>query len=622
MCGFVFISVKSTSNDLVRRKVERGLQAIQHRGPDSQGIWVDDAQEGVKIGIGHVRLSILDQSLAGNQPMFSSDQKIAMAFNGEIYNYEEIRKKIHFKNFNSTSDSEVLLEGYAEHGVEWFQHLRGMFAAVFCDKRKNETVLVRDQLGVKPIYYYQNNTIFAACSEIKGLKAIVPEIGELCKNSLFEFLSCGFVFEPDTGLVGVKKVPPGCFLVVKNGVTKIINYFDIETATKSVLPVSIAISDAILNQTNADAKIGVFFSGGLDSSIIASTVNLPCLFAKYSDSATPNNQKNGDEEAVDGIGRKLGFEVKKILVADQLDSHENIIKAIKQVVIGNEELISDFTFYASKTLSSAAKERGFKVMLSGMGGDESFIGYPRYKILIQHRKYKLISWIIRLIKRSRVFSGNIDVITKSDRLNAYYNESEFVIAYSRLLGYFDQEELRGLISDTEYVLRVRIFNEKCGKYLGNMTAEANISKALILDYYGFLSHNLMVADKSSMIEGIELRVPLLDQDLYCQNIARVRRDSKAVKYGKVPIRNLLEKLVGSKILNRRKVGFNPPLDKVINNLGSAKIKELVFNTELLEVVDKGAVEVLIDEHFAGRKYNALKLWQMLYLSFWLSEKKA
>jgi len=601
-------------------KLVESLALISHRGPDATHYqsWVADNRH---IGFGHVRLSILDITANGDQPMISHSGKVAMVFNGEIYNYRELTAS-HLAGFEfrGDSDSEVLLELYSRFGPKIFEQLRGIFAAAFLDISSGELVVVRDQMGVKPIYYSDNESGFYASSEIKGLLPFIQAAPEVDMDDLFEFLNCGFVYEPNTGLKHIKKVPAGTFLRVRDGRSEIVRYFDLAVETKGAKDFDeILIRSAIEKQLISDVKLGVFFSGGTDSSVIAAIANRPTLFAAYNSEELERSGVINDEPYAKEISRHLGIEMNRVTIDTGDTDSEAVLAAMKAVASGTEELISDFTYSVSSKLAFASRNLGFKVMLSGMGGDETFLGYPRY-MLLQNRS--LLSRISCLLKFQPIYwmlRSRRTLSKKIDRLLSFCDESDFNQAYNRLLGYFNTSELSAL-----WARDFNEFNERMlarqKMLLNKFESDHEVVKALVLDYHGFLSHNLMVADKSSMEHGLEVRVPLLDQDLYCRHLASLRSEARPTGFGKEILKSFSRRLIPRQLLERPKTGFNPPLDLKIKKIGEKRILDLMKRSDLFSYVSLSAVEVIVSAHFNGHSNNTYKIWQLLYLTFWLETR--
>jgi asparagine synthase (glutamine-hydrolysing) len=609
---------------LVDKSVEldKSLLAIQHRGPDSSGKQTWGADGSRYIGLGHVRLSILDLSITGYQPMVSCDEKLVMVFNGEIYNHQELRKRLPGYVFVGHSDSEVLLEYYRRFGTSGLPDLRGMFTVAFYEADSGKLVLVRDQIGVKPLYYTQSDKGFFFSSEIRGLRSFLGSTPRVDHDALFEFMSCGFVYEPHTGFENILKLPAGSYAVVQDGTVNLHQFFDIEKESRQAAYSDQLVAQSIKRQLESDVKLGVFYSGGLDSSVIAAYAQKPSLFAQYEQNDVTLSGAENDEPYAEAIAERLKLDLRKVPLGFDHADPESILKSMRTVAAGTEELISDYTYFASAELSRVARSEGFKVMLSGMGGDEVFVGYPRYRLLIGGALFRSLGNAAQWGGLRSILRRIPSIAKKVDRFAHFYSEKEFALRYARLLGYFRQQELRDLLGDTEYDSRAKSFVEKSNGFLKGFERDSPVIRAMILDFYGFLSHNLMVADKSSMSVGLELRVPLLDQDLYCGYLGALRNGREPVIFGKQPLKKLLLSLLPRALVHRRKTGFNPPLDAKINMIGEMRILQILRLGFMASVLNLPAAEAIVRRHFANMENNSYKIWQLLYLSFWLDEHKS
>jgi asparagine synthase (glutamine-hydrolysing) len=613
MCGVTgFYSLAEKENN-----ANVSLQKIKHRGPDSIGLQLYRKHE-YFVGLGHVRLSVMDLSRSADQPMVSSDGCVVMVFNGEIYNFKQLKSELPGYDFRNHSDSEVLLEYYCRFGADGFAHVRGMFAVAFYNLKSGELVLVRDQIGVKPIYYCQDNDGVYFSSEVRGLRPYVREPFKIDPSSLYEFLSCGFVYEPDTGLEGVKKVPAGHYVTILGKSLIVRKYFDLEFETRSKVFDSTMVKAAVESQLDSDVKLGTFFSGGLDSSIIAAYARTTAIFANYNKQEILAGGGTPDQPYALGIAAHLGIELETTEIESEKLNIDETLDSMKRVAEGNEELISDYTFLASLELSKGARAKGFKVMLSGMGGDETFVGYPRYNVLIHNMPYFFLAKLSSIPTFKKILRRFPGIAKKIERLVSYYEEGSFVVAYSRLLGYFSGSELEQLLGVERYEVQTSNFTTKLNPLLKDFEYDNSLVKGLVLDYHGFLSHNLSVADKSSMQVGLELRVPLLDQDLYTSYLSGLRTGAKTHRVGKVSLTRLLVQLVPRKFVCRKKAGFNPPLDGKILAIGELKIISIFRSGVLYHQISQSFIEEMVNDHFKGLANNTYKIWQLLYLHFWLA----
>lgn len=609
MCGVSFYLSRSSNYDC---ELSRSLDLMAHRGPDARGQFVD-CYSLVNIGMGHTRLSIMDTSDDGSQPMFKDD--LVITFNGEIYNHEELREILISEfdvSFNSGSDTEVILNLFQRFREKSFSMLRGMYAIVIYDKSIGKIYVARDTIGIKPLYFYKNSDSIFFASEIKALRSY-PEVKfDISKDDVYEFFNNGFLYEPNTGYSYIKKAVPGILYIINLDDLSVTEkdykddlVYDVDASLDSL------VSEALRRQDIADVPLGIFFSGGLDSSIIASvSTRKKLLFAKYESDYYADIDLRFSKK----IARHLKKDIDVCYLGAESITPESILDKIDFVAKNTEELISDFTFYSTYQLSKAASDSGFKVMLSGMGGDEVFGGYPRYNVVKYDSLIRAISPLLKFAHRFNLYPKRYD--KRFERLVSYSSEKFWPLAYSRLLGYFSDKDLKSMFKDDRELRRRYTSRLSTVVPLECKTIKSKVKLAQLYDFQGFLSHNLMVSDKASMLASIELRVPLLDEALVHKGERLCASDMIKNKKLKYPLYGLAEKLLPKKLLDRPKTGFNPPLDNMIYELGENNIKIIVSN--LSDFINLDHVNYLIDQHFSGRTNNTYKIWQLLYFSRWLN----
>lgn len=605
MCGISFYFSK---NKPYETELCKSLMLTSHRGPDARGTYFKETKNGF-LGLGHNRLSIIDLSSSGAQPMMTGD--IRIVFNGEIYNYKEIRQDLVNLgySFDTLTDTEVILKSYAEYGVECFSLFRGMFTFIIVDEAKNRVFLARDSVGIKPLYIYQSDKSLYACSEIKGLK-VFPEVDHtISKQDIFEFFNTGFLYEPSTGFDYIKKLPPGHYLEIdlEDGNFSVKDYSPPRSPDYQ-LDLGQKIANAIEMQRLADVPVGIFFSGGTDSSILACLANdTSLLFAGYD----KNTTSELDSKYAALISQYLKANLTSVQIQGSSSEVSEILNSFYFVADNTEELISDYTFWSTYLLSMAARDSGYKVMLSGMGGDEVFAGYPRYLVVKYHSLIKLLAPIFKILHHASLVPNSLS--KKFDRLLSYIEEQDWSLGYSRLLGYFSALELRKLFKNFDDLNSV--YKRKLGIINGRFVGQDRVKKAQHFDSLGFLSHNLAVADKASMLASIELRVPLLDESIYAHGLNSKSKELIPVLSLKKPLKRLLHTLLPKKLTNRPKTGFNPPLDGLIQSLGPSVILNELKN--LHKEFELKPIEDIVNAHFLGTENNTYKIWQLLYFSRWL-----
>ena len=605
MCGI------SGYIDTLNRDIDlsQSLKSMVHRGPDNtsqKSYIINDFH----LGLGHNRLSIIDTSEVANQPMVSNCENFVMIFNGEIYNYKYLSTLL--DNFcpKTNSDSEVLLEYFIQYGVKGFHKVNGMFTVVFLDITRNKLFILRDPVGIKPIYLYENDKQLFFSSEIKGLKAYVGEL-KINNKKIYEFFSLGYLIEPETGFENIKKLMPGSFFEfnLNNGSSFIDLYTDNSKFNSNDNINTNILVDSIKDQLMSDVKVGLFFSGGVDSTVLAAATDLDCVYIN-----NPNESKNNlDKISVDHFKTIRNNSVIEI---DSVDDSNAPLDIMKFVAINSEDLVSDYTFYSIFRISKYAKQNNYKVMLSGMGADEIFLGYPRHRFAKYHKQFRFFSFLLRfnsLYNCLEKFFPN-----KLDRLHAFMKESNFTKAYFNLIGYFSINDLKNLLNPKEFIIGKRSYFNKIDNLSKSLEEYNSLdSKMWELDRLGFLSHNLMVCDKATMINSIEMRVPFLNLRIF----NRIHSNLKYMKWNGLGDKNILKKYLSlfnlQYFFKRKKQGFNPDLNKLINSITKKDIEGVLIDNNLLdEVFNKGYISTLIDSHYDGSKNNSYKLWQLVYFHFW------
>lgn len=625
MCGISgYISAVNEEENLIR-----SLAAMAHRGPDNRGSWTNRFNNDHFIGLGHARLSIIDLSEESNQPLFSPCRNYVLCYNGEIYNFRELRVNIEKEKgvvFQTKGDAEVLLMGLILYGTNFISMLEGIFAFVFLDRNEKELILGRDHAGIKPLYYChdEQGSLFFA-SEIEALMCygeVKPEFDESC---LYEFLCNGFLYEPRTGYKNITKIPQGSYLLVNSrGEYRTHRYYNILEAFDGDQKIynkdcfGKLLKKTVEQQLVADVKIALFFSGGLDSSALLTVAppHTDVLFLEYDEHGAAIDGSNNEKKHALSVSLKLGVEVDHVRIEGASMTCDEIIHSFRQVAEGTEELISDYTYLAAYSLSKVACLKGYKVILSGMGGDEAFAGYPRHLLCKYSSLFSAIKvgiqWARPWFMKSKRWGKKVD------RFLSFFSDEPFILRYARLIGYFSAQEITDLMDGRSNEGK-SLFLERMSNSCKQIEKVSDLKKAQYLDYLGFLPHNLMITDKAGMANSVEIRVPLLDSRLYRE--AMKMDDDYLIKWmwSKWPVRKYLIRKVGLKNAFRRKVGFNPPLDKKIQKLGRDRVCDELSQTPIYRYLNRVVAEHVINVHFTGEVNNTYKIWQLLYLGYWLEK---
>lgn len=607
MCGIAGMMLID-GGPVVPGKLRAMANQMAHRGPDDAGYWVDRF-----VGLAHRRLSIIDVH-GSRQPMARGQATIS--FNGEIFNYMEIRRELQAGgyNFQTRGDTEVLLALYLQDGFASIKRLDGQFAFAIYDKADEKLLLFRDRMGVLPLFYYWDGRTFLFASEIKALLRVLPKAAELDVQSLKEYLAYRSVPFPDTLFRGIKKLPPGHKLCLdRKGRLQIESYWSIPTerldrkinSTIATNHVQSGIEQAVSSRMVGDVPVGAYLSGGVDSSLLVAMMKQVTGGAKIETYSAGFNDVRFDE-------LPYARRVSKLLGTRH---HEVIIEA-KDF----ENLWSKLTWHRDAPVSEPAdlaifrlalKAQGnVKVLLSGEGSDELFAGYPKYRFakwaalssaLPPPARYRLFHTLERCLperaSRLRIMVRAMSARCKADRFQSWF--APFT-AYERDM----------LIYGTERRRHEEIISSVQGD---------TIRRMLYFDCHSWLVDNLLErGDRMSMAASIECRPPFLDHRLVELAFSLPSRLKVRAGSGKWIFKQVAYRYLPSEIVERKKVGFRVPLDawfrEDLRNLAGDML--LSRNSFVGGMLDRGAIGTILDDHFKNRRNEEMKIWTLLCLEVW------
>ena len=527
-------------------KIRGASEAIKHRGPDGCGYW----EEG-DISLGHRRLSIIDLSINANQPMTSLNEDVVIVFNGEIYNYLELKNKLKSKGylFQTKSDTEVVLASYQEWGCQAFERFNGMFSFTIFDKKKNKLIAVRDYAGIKPLYYSFQNNSFIFCSEVRGFKVYDPKWQ---KNPNWDalYLTFGFIPQPYTTLKNVLSLSKGSYLIIDTRTGKLEKkkykqfFFDnlINKEKDAIGSVRSTVKESISRNMISDAPLGIFLSGGIDSSLIA----LLADSMGHKDLTTLSvtfNERLFDESSYQKIiidkMRPHKHINQNIDATDFIENIDDIFKAMDQPSCDSVN-----SYFVSK----AAHENNLKTVLSGVGADELFGGYPSFNRIETLKKLsKIPSFLLRLME----YFPN-EKISRLAYLGSNSQYGEYLF-------------LRGGMSPALTSKIIGLTKKEICNILSNLEIEEH-SKNYDKNFAAFLETNIYMEnqllkdiDYMSMWNSLEVRVPFLDKEL----LNLMHTISPSIKFDKKIPKYLLvkafEDILPKEIVYRKKQGFTFPI---------------------------------------------------------------
>ncbi len=599
MCGIVGF-VDKRNKEEKQRFIKKMADRIKHRGPDGEGYYVDD-----KVALGHRRLSIIDLSL-GSQPMYNETEDIVIVFNGEIYNYIELKNELKEKHtFKTNSDTEVLVHGYEEWGKSLPKKLRGMFAFAIWDKRTEMLFCARDNFGIKPFYYYQNEDAFLFASEIKAFLEYPLFHKELNKELIGPYLSFSFTPTAETFFKGVYRLDPGCTLTYQNGKIEIERYYQIEFNPEKrdfdsvVEEISQTMQESVTYHMLSDVEVGSFLSSGIDSSYIVSLARPDKTYTVGYD-----NPKYDETLYAKDLAEKLGIKnISKKITKDEY------FAILPKIIYHMDEPSSDPASIMLYFVSNLAS-KDVKVVLSGEGADEFFGGYNTYHDELDLKWYNKVPYPIRHLA-SLVFS-----------LLPEFRGRNFIVR-------------RGLKLENDYIGVNKVFSEKERKKVLNtkdsiqnkeltkpifamvQNQDAVTKKQAIDIYFWLIKDILQKADRMTMANSIEGRVPFIDKEVF-RVASRLTESDKVTKENtKVALREAAKKVIPNEAYKKKKLGFPVPLrewlreDDVYLEVKSTFQKEYVrgfFNQKY--------ILKLLDLHRKKKKDTYKKVWTIYSFLKW------
>ena len=623
MCGIVGTLGGNTE------LVESASAVIKHRGPDDSGVFVDKS---LNIGLGHQRLSILDISNLGHQPMFSSDRKVIIVFNGEIYNFRELRAQLEEKGyiFHGNSDTEVLLNLYLLEGKARLSKLNGIFAFAIWDANSETLFVARDALGVKPLYYFEKEGIFTFASEIKALLELTHIDKELDIEAINRYLAFLWCPGKETPLTSVKKLLPGEALIVEKGRIKEkwqwyqLPIFRITknnlSKNDAITGVEFHLRQAVQRQMVADVPLGAFLSGGLDSSAVVTFArelnpDIRCFSIE--------TQGKQDPGFVDDLpyARKVAKHLDVSLDVVSIDSHK-MAEDLEYMVTQLDEPLADPASLNVFYISKLAKEQGIKVLLSGTGGDDLFTGYRRHYALQLERYWRWMPqyFLSMLARTSRYLNTNHST---QRRLVKFFNGVNLENS-ERLMNYF--RWTNNSVLNSLYSKEFKEDIEVCDPSLPMKDFISSISsdiplldKMLTLEQRFFLAdHNLIYTDKMSMAASVEVRVPFLDTDLVEFAASIDNKHKQRGSKGKWVLKKAMEPYLPKDVIYRPKTGFGAPLRSWMKNdlrelLGDLLSADSLNNRGLFSA---SAVQQLIMDNDNGKIDASYTLLSLLCIEIW------
>ena len=618
MCGIAGIVSTQAGSRVEAATIHRMCQAIVHRGPDDEGIFVKDG-----TGLGMRRLSIIDLS-GGHQPVFNEDRSVWVVFNGEIYNFPELRKELEARGhrFYTHTDTEVIVHLYEDMGSDCISKLRGMFGIALYDEKRRRLLLARDRLGKKPLHYAVSNGRLLFGSEIKSILAAAPELADVNAQGLLEYLHFGYVPDPATAFKAIHKLPPGHLLEYERGEARIRQYWDLpqygthhpRNEEECLEELEAKLAEAVRIRLISDVPLGALLSGGTDSSTVVA------LMARAS-SAPVKTFAIGFKQA---DFNEAHF-ARRVAEHFSTEHHElvlepDVVATVETLTRSLEEPFGDSSMLPTYYVSCLARKH-VTVALSGDGGDELFAGYDRYRIHSQRQIFaKTPEWARRFYRetvyprlphnmRGRKFSYNVSLPWRE----RYVDGISFLPSFERdmpLLTSGFRASLNGGPDPTQEMLA----------YFDRAKSDDPVSQMLYVDTKTYMVGDILTkVDRMSMATSLECRAPILDHE-FVELVTSLPTEWKLRgKTQKYILRKLAERVgVPRDVLYRRKQGFAVPLVHWMRN----ELKEMIM-TVLLEprTMQRGyfrpeGVRQILNEHFTRRRDQSGRIWRLLMFELW------
>jgi asparagine synthase (glutamine-hydrolysing) len=617
MCGIAGIVASTREASVTEAQVREMCDRIIHRGPDDEGIFVADG-----AGLGMRRLSIIDLS-GGHQPVFNEDRSAWIVFNGEIYNFAELRAGLESRGhcFRTRTDTEVIIHLYEEMGADCVQKLRGMFAFAIYDRPKRKLLLARDRFGKKPLHYAMLKDKLYFGSEIKAILAVAPELAELNSQALLQYLYFGYVPDPLTAFKDIHKLLPGHVLEFENGKLSVRQYWDLpryntyipSSEQECLEELEHRMLEATRIRLISDVPLGAFLSGGTDSStIVALMVRAGSGPVKTFSIGFANSDFNETEYARI-VARKFGTDHHEMIL------EPDVVQTVEDLTSSLEEPFGDSSMLPTYYVSQMAR-RNVTVALSGDGGDEIFAGYDRYRIQTDRGIFESVPQWARKFYRNQIFP----LVPRNTRGRQFsYNVSlpwreRYVDSLAFLPGF--ERETPLLSDDFRSLLRSGEDPQNALlRYFAKAPAADPASELLYVDTKTYMVGDILTkVDRMSMLNSLEVRSPILDHELVEWVTSLPLEWKLRGRKQKYLLCKLAQRLgVPDEALDRPKQGFALPLVHWMRK----ELKDMLMillepRTLQRGYFDADGVRKLMNDHLQGRREQSARIWRLLIFELW------
>ena len=602
MCGIAGFVDKTIKN---KKKVIKDMaERIKYRGPDGEGYFIDD-----EVALAHRRLAIIDLS-SGGQPQYNEDNSLVIVFNGEIYNFVELKEELikAGHKFRNKSDTEVIIHGYEEWGTEVTKHLRGMFAFAIWDTKQKTLFIARDGFGIKPLYYAKFGSSFMFASEIKAFLDHPKFKKKLNKEILSSYLCFNSTPTEETFFKGVYRVEPGYQILYKNGKINKMRFFklefdetneDIDTIVKRIRT---AMASSVKYHQISDAEVGSFLSSGIDSSYLVALARPDKTFTVGYD-----NPKYDEIKYAKDLADKLGIENKSKKI-----TKEEYMKAFPNIMYHMDEPLADPSAIALYFVAEIAS-KDVKVVTSGEGADELFGGYLSYREEIDQSWYMKIPYPIR-----HVASLVAGLFPEVRGFNFIYRRGRKLEDYNIGLGrVFRDEEAMKIVNFKNQINTKDIVAPLYMEYKDS----SNLVKRQVIDYYYWLVQDFLHAvDRNTMMFGLEARTPFLDKEVYevarhLPTYAKINKETT-----KPALRLAAKESIPTEAYKKKKLGFPVPLREWIREDDLyQEIKNKFDSPVAKEIFNHERIIKLLEDHKSGKKDCYKKVWTIYTFLVWYDQ---
>ncbi len=632
MCG-ICGKIRFDGHPVEENLIQAMCRSLTYRGPDDEGIWIGADSANPSIGLGHRRLSIIDLSEAGKQPISNEDDNLWLVFNGEIYNFWELRKKLEARGhrFKSNTDSEVILHQYEEDGITCIEKFNGMFSFGLWDDLKHRLILCRDRIGIKPLYYYHNGSNLIFASEIKAILEDPSVNRDIDCKALGLYLQSGYVPAPWTIFKHIYKLKPGHYLMAEDGDTTVRQYWEIDHSLRSHLSFEKQkhhlferVNESVRKRLISDVPLGAFLSGGVDSSIVvglmARNMSQPVQTFSIGYQDLPLYDETDYAEAVASFHRTDHHEFKV--------SCNDIIEIVPTVLDSLDEPFSDSSVFPTYIVSQKTRQ-AVTVALAGDGADELFAGYRKYTGEYWNRYYSflpgfLVNAVLRPLadalpdSRDSRLSENLRRIRKFI-YGAGATLQERIEAWREII----PETLcrRILKPDILHQASLDTFSENIADYLNRCDADPT-NKMLYLDLKDSLPDDMLnKVDRMSMLNSLEVRVPFLDHTVV-EFAFRLSGDTKLHRgRRKYILLETFKSLLPPSIQNRPKWGFEVPISVWLKKELRFLIDDYLSRRFIKDqgIFNYTAIEEMKHSYLHNKSDTSWQLWNLIVFGYWFKK---